>query len=70
MWCLTLAFALHKQERRISFILRNHRGNMVRFTERKGYQLLTLGNPAKVQESQSPGDVSENLILSNWLGTT
>ena len=53
MRCLTLADELHQRGAEISFICREHPGNLIGLIEGKGYTVLRLSPPAGSADAMS-----------------
>jgi len=73
MRCLTLADALQNRSFNVSFICREHRGNLIQYIKDKGYHVFTL--EAGVAESEQSGlNISSSgdseLPHASWLGVT
>jgi len=63
MRCLTLAYALQEKGAKVSFICRQHQGNLIEFIESKGYHVEQLPfNKNKLSD--------RTLFHSHWLGVT
>lgn len=60
MRCLALAEALRERGVELSFVCREHEGNLFRLIESSGYQLLGLPKPSSYQEGVQ--------VHSSWLG--
>lgn len=63
MRCLTLADELQRRGGKISFICREHTGNLIALIERKGYPVARLPNP-ECEYIPSPDDVAH----APWMG--
>ena len=69
MRCLTLADVLRKQGAEVSFICREHKGNLIHYIEEKGYFVSRLDNC--FSNIDIPNKLNHNpLVHSGWLGST
>jgi len=67
MRCLTLADALKEQGNSVSFICREHKGNLIQYIEEKGYLVnkLDMDLPSILTKQESP-----ILEHAKWLGSS
>lgn len=69
MRCLTLADALQKQGSEVSFICREHNGNLIKYIENKGYIVyrldILLSDIEELNQSEN-----NPLAHASWLGAT
>lgn len=69
MRCLTLAGVLKNQGAEVSFICREHKGNLIHYIEEKGYFVSRLDNPFSNTGIPNKLDNS-SLVHAGWLGST
>jgi len=69
MRCLTLADALQKQGSEISFICREHKGNLIKYIEKKGYVVYRLDILVSEKEEVNQPEINP-LAHASWLGVT
>lgn len=68
MRCLTLAEALRQKGAEVSFICREHSGNLISFIGEKGFNVFSLGLPDR--EMDNVEEQEPQLFHSKWLGTS
>lgn len=68
MRCLTLAEALKQKGAEVSFICREHSGNLISFIGGKGFNVFSLGLPDK--EIDNVQEQASQLFHSEWLGAS
>lgn len=69
MRCLTLADALQKQGCEVSFICREHKGNLIKYIEKKGYVVYRLDILFSEIEELNQPEINP-IAHSSWLGAT
>lgn len=69
MRCLTLADVLKNQGAEVSFICREHKGNLIHYIEEKGYFVSKLDNHFPSTDISNKSDNSP-LVHAGWLGST
>lgn len=69
MRCLTLADALQKQGSEVSFICREHKGNLIKYIESKGYIVCRLDILSSDIEELNQSE-NNPLAHAHWLGAT
>jgi UDP-2,4-diacetamido-2,4,6-trideoxy-beta-L-altropyranose hydrolase len=69
MRCLTLADALQKQGSEVSFICREHKGNLIKYIEKKGYVVYRLDRLFSEVEELNQPEIN-SLAHASWLGAT
>lgn len=65
MRCLTLADELRQRGADVTFICREHHGNLIAMIEGRGYEVVSLPLPVVSLKSEN-----ERLIHAEWLGAT
>jgi UDP-2,4-diacetamido-2,4,6-trideoxy-beta-L-altropyranose hydrolase len=69
MRCLTLANALRQQGTEVTFICREHEGNLIERIEQQGFQVYKLAQNTELN-TEIDSSEREQLYGTQWLGTT